>query len=35
MDPGARRSGMLNMRGNICYDTRERYVNFSWSSERR
>jgi ribose transport system substrate-binding protein len=31
----ARRDSYLNMYGNICYDTRERYVNFPWSSERR
>jgi len=23
----------LKMYGNICYDTRDRYVNFPWSSE--
>jgi ribose transport system substrate-binding protein len=40
-DPGAvyadpaRRATYLNMYGNICYDTRDRYVNFPWSSERR
>jgi ribose transport system substrate-binding protein len=40
-DPGAvwrdavRRDSYLRMYGNICYDTRERYVNFPWSSERR
>jgi ribose transport system substrate-binding protein len=39
-DPGAvyankaRRDAYLKMYGNICYDTRERYVNFPWSSER-
>lgn len=32
-DP-ARRSAYLQMYGNICYDTRDRYVNFPWSSER-
>ena len=31
----ARRVSYLRMYGNICYDTRERYVNFPWSSERR
>jgi ribose transport system substrate-binding protein len=39
-DPGsvyadrARRSAYLKMYGNICYDTRDQYVNFPWSSER-
>jgi ribose transport system substrate-binding protein len=33
-DP-VRRVSYLQMYGNICYDTRERYVNFPWSSERR
>jgi ribose transport system substrate-binding protein len=33
-DP-ARREKYLNMYGNICYDTRDRYVNFPWSSERK
>ena len=39
-DPGAvwrnpaRRAAYLRMYGNICYDTRDRYVNFAWSSER-
>lgn len=38
-DPGpvfhdqARRDTYLRMYGNICYDTRDRYVNFPWSSE--
>src|SRR5471030_1940497 len=32
-DP-ARRAAYLRMYGNICYDTREQYVNFPWSSER-
>jgi ribose transport system substrate-binding protein len=38
-DPGAvyadpaRRAVYLKMYGNICYDTRDRYVNFPWSSE--
>ncbi|MBV9347588.1 MAG: sugar ABC transporter substrate-binding protein [Pseudolabrys sp.] len=31
----ARRDLYLKMYGNICYDTRDRYVNFPWSSERR
>lgn len=40
-DPGAvyrdpaRRALYLRMYGNICSDTRERYINFPWSSERR
>jgi ribose transport system substrate-binding protein len=33
-DP-ARRDSYLKMYGNICYDTRDRYLNFPWSSERR
>jgi ribose transport system substrate-binding protein len=39
LDPGAvyadpaRRDTYLRMYGNICYDTRERYLNFPWSSE--
>lgn len=33
-DP-ARRDRYLRMYGNICYDTRDQYVNFPWSSERR
>jgi ribose transport system substrate-binding protein len=33
-DP-ARRDSYLRMYGNICYDTRDRYLNFPWSSERR
>ena len=33
-DP-ARRAVYLKMYGNICYDTRDQYVNFPWSSERR
>jgi ribose transport system substrate-binding protein len=32
-DP-ARRGSYLKMYGNICYDTRDQYVNFAWSSER-
>lgn len=30
-----RRDAYLKMYGNICYDTRERYLNFPWSSERK
>jgi len=30
-----RRDRYLRMYGNICYDTRDQYVNFPWSSERR
>lgn len=39
-DPGAiyadpaRRTTYLRMYGNICYDTRDQYLNFPWSSER-
>ncbi len=33
-DP-ARRDKYLKMYGNICYDTRDNYLNFPWSSERR
>ena len=33
-DP-ARRAHYLRMYGNICYDTRDQYVNFPWSSEAR
>jgi ribose transport system substrate-binding protein len=33
-DP-VRRDAYLKMYGNICYDTRDQYVNFPWSSERR
>jgi ribose transport system substrate-binding protein len=33
-DP-AKRDAYLKMYGNICYDTRDQYVNFPWSSERR
>jgi ribose transport system substrate-binding protein len=38
-DPGAvfrdpqRRASYLRMYGNTCYDTRDQYVNFPWSSE--
>lgn len=31
----ARRDEYLRMYGNICYDSREKYLNFPWSSERR
>jgi ribose transport system substrate-binding protein len=31
----ARRASYLKMYGNICYDTRDRYVNFPWSSEAK
>lgn len=40
-DPGAvyrnpaRRAAYLKMYGNICYDTRDQYLNFPWSSERK
>lgn len=40
-DPGAvyadekRRAVYLKMYGNICYDTRDKYVNFPWSSEAK
>lgn len=33
-DP-ARRISYLRMYGNICFDTRDQYINFPWSSERR
>lgn len=33
-DP-ARRDLYLKMYGNICYDTRDQYVNFPWSSEAK
>ena len=33
-DP-ARRGTYLRTYGNICYDTRDRYVNFPWSSEQK
>lgn len=32
-DP-ARRDAYLRMYGSICYDTRDQYLNFPWSSER-
>jgi ribose transport system substrate-binding protein len=31
----ARRDSYLKMYGNICFETREHYVNFPWSSERK
>ncbi len=31
----ARRDTYLKMYGNICYDTRDQYVNFPWSSETK
>jgi ribose transport system substrate-binding protein len=40
-NPGAvyanstRRDSYLRMYGNICFDTRENYINFPWSSEPR
>ncbi len=39
LDPGAvyadpaRRDRYLRMYGNICYDSRDQYLNFPWSSE--
>jgi ribose transport system substrate-binding protein len=33
-DP-ARRAAYLKMYGNICYDSRDQYVNFPWSSEAK
>ena len=30
-----RRNAYLKMFGNICYDTRDQYVNFPWSSEQK
>ena len=33
-DP-SRRAAYLKMYGNICFDTRENYINFPWSSETR
>ncbi|WP_035640412.1 sugar ABC transporter substrate-binding protein [Bradyrhizobium sp. ORS 375] len=32
---GKRRDEYLRMYGNICYSTRDEYLNFPWSSERR
>ena len=40
VDPGSaysdpvRRTAYFKMYGNICYDTRDQYVNFPWSSEQ-
>ena len=34
-DDPARRDAYLKMYGNICYDTRDQYVNFPWSSETK
>jgi ribose transport system substrate-binding protein len=40
-DPGsvfadpARRDAYLTMYGNICYDSRDKYINFPWSSEQK
>jgi len=31
----ARRDSYLKMYGNICFDSRDQYVNFPWSSERK
>lgn len=31
----ARRKSYLKMYGNICFDSRDRFLNFPWSSERR
>ena len=31
----AKRVAYLRMYGNICFDTRDRYVNFPWSSEAK
>ena len=31
----SRRDQYLRMYGNICYETRENFINFPWSSERR
>ncbi|UVK57677.1 sugar ABC transporter substrate-binding protein (plasmid) [Mesorhizobium sp. AR02] len=31
----ARRDAYLKMYGNICYDSRDHYVNFPWSSEQK
>jgi ribose transport system substrate-binding protein len=31
----ARRAAYLKMYGNICYDSRDQYLNFPWSSERK
>ena len=34
-DDPKRRASYLEMYGNICYDTRDQYVNFPWSSEAK
>lgn len=34
-DDPVRRESYLRMYGNICYDTRDQYVNFPWSSEKQ
>ncbi len=31
----ARRNSYLRMYGNICFDSRDKYINFPWSSERK
>ena len=31
----AHRDIYLKMYGNICFDSRDRYINFAWSSERK
>ena len=31
----AKRAAYLRMYGNICYDSRDEYLNFPWSSESR
>lgn len=31
----SRRAAYLKMYGNICYDSRDQYLNFPWSSEKR
>lgn len=31
----AKRAQYLRMYGNICFDTRDQYLNFAWSSERK
>ncbi len=31
----ARRKAYLRMYGNICFDSRDQYINFPWSSERK
>jgi ribose transport system substrate-binding protein len=33
-DP-ARRAIYLKMYGNICFDSRDNYINFPWSSEKK